>query len=99
MRKPVVSRTLTYTWVRCLLRILPNGEPVEKDMYMDGAVPDKRTAYRKIKKRLPCNYYLVRIKLLETTTENLALPREAFIEAVKNYELKGQIKEDKANGL
>ena len=99
MRRPVVSRTLTYTRVRCLLRILPNGEPVEKDMYMDGAVPDKRTAYRKIKKRLPSNYYLVRIKLLETTTENLALPREAFIEAVKTYELKGQNKEDKANGL
>ena len=98
MRKPVVSRTLTYTRVRCLLRILPNGEPVEKDVYMDGALPDKRTAYRKIKKRLPSNYYLVRIKLLETTTENLALPREAFIDACKNYE-KGQLKEDKANGL
>ena len=86
MRRPVVSRTLTYTRVSCLLRILPDGEPVKKDMYIAEALTDKRTAYRKIKKHLPSNYYLVRIELLTTATEKLSLPREAFIEAVKNYE-------------
>ena len=99
MRRPVVSRTMTYTRVSCLLRILPDGEPVKKDVYIVGALTDKQTAYRKVRKRLPANYYLVRIDRLTTVTETLSLPKEAFIEAVKNYELKGQNKEDKANGL
>lgn len=98
MRKPVVSRTLTYTQVSCLLRILPDGEPVEKEMYIVGELTDKRKAYRKIRKRLPARFYLVRISQLTTVTETLKMPQEDFIEACKNYE-KGQNKEDKANGL
>ncbi len=100
MRKPIVSRTLKYTTVSCLLRILPDGVPVKKDVYIVGELTDKRKAYRKVRKRLPANYYLVRIDRLTTVTETLKIPQEDFIEVCKNYELtKGQNKEDKANGL
>lgn len=82
-RKPVVSRTVTYTEVSCLLRILPEGKPVEEEMVLVGEVPDKRTAYRKIHRMLPDNKKLIRIKNLMTKTEHLFIPLAQFIEVCK----------------
>lgn len=83
-RKPVVSRTVTYTTVCCLMRILPEGKPVEEEIYIVGEVPDKRTAYRKIHRMLPSNKKLIRIKNLITQTEHLFIPLAQFIDICKN---------------
>lgn len=82
-RKPVVSRTVTYTTVCCLMRILPEGKPVEEEIYIVGTVPDKRTAYRKIHRMLPSNRKLIRIKNLITKMEHLSIPLTQFIEVCK----------------
>ena len=84
-RRRVVSRTLTYTTVRCLLRILPDGLPVEKEMYIEGEYTDKRKAYRSIRKQLQENktIYLVRIVELSVRTEQLRMPVNEFIKACK----------------
>lgn len=84
MRKPVVSRTVTYTEVSCLLRILPDGKPVEEEMILVGEVPDKRTAYRKIHRMLPRTKKLIRIKTISTKMEHLSMPLTQFIDICKN---------------
>lgn len=82
-RKPVVSRTVTYTEVSCLLRILPEGKPVEEEIILVGEIPDKRTAYRKIHRVLPSNKKLIRIKTILTKMEHLSIPLAQFIEVCK----------------
>ena len=84
-RRRVVSRTLTYTTVRCLLRLLPDGSPVEKEMYIEGEYTDKRKAYRSIRKQLQENktIHLVRIVDLTVRTEQLRMPVNEFIKACK----------------
>ena len=84
-RRRVVSRTITYTTVRCLLRILPDGLPVEKEMYIEGEYTDKRKAYRSIRKQLQENktIYLVRIVDLTVRTEQLRMPVNEFIKVCK----------------
>ena len=55
--------------------------PVEKDIYVDGALSDKKEAYRRIRKQLLKDkaMHLVRVVRLEQRTETLAMPVEKFI--------------------